>query len=257
MSSPTPTSTSRRCGRASASRLARGHRGARQGRLARSARLWQRLDERRGAHAARLAVDPGQTRRARARPSASAPGFGNDRAHARLPQGLHGRDARLADRVAARRQRRADHERRGARRDRAPRRRRGVSRRGPRDRRSREPRGARRVRADRRIWQPLGLRQRIEHAQLLAPEDLGRFAAIGVAASVQFSHAPSDRDLADRDWAGQDRRCLRVPLAARLGRDRRQRLRCADRGARSARRDPRRGSPDDRRAPGVASRSRR
>jgi hypothetical protein len=52
-------------------------------------------------------------------------------------------------------------------------------------------------------WKPLGLRQRIEHAQLLAPEDVGRFAEIGVAASVQFSHAPSDRDLADRFWAGK------------------------------------------------------
>jgi predicted amidohydrolase YtcJ len=50
-------------------------------------------------------------------------------------------------------------------------------------------------------WRPRGLRQRIEHAQLLAPEDVPRFAQIGVAASVQFSHAPSDRDLADRFWA--------------------------------------------------------
>jgi hypothetical protein len=49
-------------------------------------------------------------------------------------------------------------------------------------------------------WAPLGLRQRIEHAQLLAPEDVARFAQIGVAASVQFSHAPSDRDLAERFW---------------------------------------------------------
>jgi predicted amidohydrolase YtcJ len=49
-------------------------------------------------------------------------------------------------------------------------------------------------------WEPLGLRPRIEHAQLLAPEDLPRFAELGVAASVQFSHAPSDRDLADRFW---------------------------------------------------------
>jgi predicted amidohydrolase YtcJ len=49
-------------------------------------------------------------------------------------------------------------------------------------------------------WQPLGLRHRIEHAQVLAPEDLPRFAELGVAASVQFSHAPSDRDLADRFW---------------------------------------------------------
>jgi predicted amidohydrolase YtcJ len=54
--------------------------------------------------------------------------------------------------------------------------------------------------ATRTEWEPLGLRQRIEHAQLLAPEDVSRFAGLGVAASVQFSHAPSDRDLADRFW---------------------------------------------------------
>jgi predicted amidohydrolase YtcJ len=51
-------------------------------------------------------------------------------------------------------------------------------------------------------WRPLGLRQRIEHAQLLDAADLARFAEIGVAASVQFTHAPSDRDLADRVWEG-------------------------------------------------------
>ena len=51
-------------------------------------------------------------------------------------------------------------------------------------------------------WRPLGLRQRIEHAQLLDEAELPRFAAIGVAASVQFSHAPSDRDIADRVWEG-------------------------------------------------------
>ena len=50
------------------------------------------------------------------------------------------------------------------------------------------------------VWQPLGLRQRIEHAQCLAREDLPRFAQLGVAASVQFSHATSDRDLAERFW---------------------------------------------------------
>ena len=55
----------------------------------------------------------------------------------------------------------------------------------------------------RELWQPLGLRQRIEHAQLLAPEDLPRFAELGIACSVQFSHAPSDRDMADRFWAGK------------------------------------------------------
>jgi len=53
------------------------------------------------------------------------------------------------------------------------------------------------------VWGPKGLRHRIEHCQLLAPEDLPRFAEIGVACSVQFSHAPSDRDLADRFWDGK------------------------------------------------------
>jgi predicted amidohydrolase YtcJ len=54
----------------------------------------------------------------------------------------------------------------------------------------------------RALWQGK-LRQRIEHAQLLAAEDLPRFAELGVACSVQFSHAPSDRDLADTFWAGK------------------------------------------------------
>ncbi|HZQ65716.1 MAG TPA: amidohydrolase [Gaiellaceae bacterium] len=54
--------------------------------------------------------------------------------------------------------------------------------------------------ATREDWAPLGLRHRIEHAQCLAPEDIPRFARLGVAASVQFSHAPSDRDLAERFW---------------------------------------------------------
>jgi predicted amidohydrolase YtcJ len=57
--------------------------------------------------------------------------------------------------------------------------------------------------ATREVWSTRKLRPRIEHAQLLAPEDLPRFAALGVACSVQFSHAPSDRDLADRFWAGK------------------------------------------------------
>jgi predicted amidohydrolase YtcJ len=52
------------------------------------------------------------------------------------------------------------------------------------------------------VWSARGLRPRIEHAQLLAEEDVPRFAELGVAASVQFSHAPSDRDIADRNWAG-------------------------------------------------------
>ena len=55
-------------------------------------------------------------------------------------------------------------------------------------------------------WRARGLRHRIEHAQLLAEKDVARFARLGVAASVQFSHAPSDRDIADRLWAGMTHR---------------------------------------------------
>ena len=101
-------------------------------------------------------------------------------------------------------------------------------------------------------WAPRGLRHRIEHAQCLAPEDVGRFAALGVACSVQFSHAPSDRDLAERFWPRPDRRRLRVPLAVGLGRARRERLGRARRGARPARRHPRGRAADDRRPTGVA-----
>ena len=57
--------------------------------------------------------------------------------------------------------------------------------------------------ATRERWEPKGLRHRIEHAQCLHPDDLPRFAELGVAASVQFSHAPADRDLADTRWAGR------------------------------------------------------
>ena len=53
------------------------------------------------------------------------------------------------------------------------------------------------------VWRPLGLRHRIEHAQCLDPADVARFAGIGVSCSVQFSHAPSDRDLAERFWGGR------------------------------------------------------
>jgi predicted amidohydrolase YtcJ len=44
------------------------------------------------------------------------------------------------------------------------------------------------------------LRQRVEHVQLVREEDLGRFGALGVIASMQPIHATSDRDLADRYW---------------------------------------------------------
>src|SRR4051794_33867667 len=50
-------------------------------------------------------------------------------------------------------------------------------------------------------WRPLGLRHRIEHAQCVHPDDVARFARLGITASVQYSHAISDRGLAARLWA--------------------------------------------------------
>jgi predicted amidohydrolase YtcJ len=53
----------------------------------------------------------------------------------------------------------------------------------------------------RRLWEPLGLRHRIEHAQCVHPDDQPRFARLNVTASVQYSHAISDREIAARLWA--------------------------------------------------------
>ena len=166
--------------------------------------IFQRVRERERPHAPRLAA------RSRTSASPSSTALGDplrDRrrlpAH-RLPEGVHGRDARLADRMDARRLRR--------RRSRAARQLAEVIREGARlgwpvgvhaigDRANREALDA--FESTRDAWAPLGLRHRIEHAQCLAPEDVGRFAELGVACSVQFSHAPSDRDLAERFWPDQ------------------------------------------------------
>ena len=107
----------------------------------------------------------------------------------------------------------------------------------------------------RALWSPHGLRHRIEHAQLLAPEDVARFSELGVAASVQFSHASSDRDVADRFWAGKTDGAYAYRSLLDAGAVLRERLGRADRGARPAGRDPRRRPEDDRRPPGLASRA--
>lgn len=49
-----------------------------------------------------------------------------------------------------------------------------------------------------------GLRHRIEHVQLLHPEDVGRFKELDIIASMQPIHATSDTDLAERYWAGRE-----------------------------------------------------
>ncbi|MFF1612609.1 amidohydrolase [Amycolatopsis sp. NPDC058278] len=57
-------------------------------------------------------------------------------------------------------------------------------------------------------FEEVGCPGRIEHAQLLSPEDVPRFAALGVIAAVQPSHQPDDRDVADRHWHGRTSRAF-------------------------------------------------
>lgn len=69
------------------------------------------------------------------------------------------------------------------------------------------------------------LRYRVEHAQLVAPEDLERMRRLGVVASVQPFHAVADRDMAERYWGQRYKRAyayrtmqmMGIPLA--LGSD--------------------------------------
>ncbi len=52
----------------------------------------------------------------------------------------------------------------------------------------------------RELARTAGLRHRIEHLQLLDPADLPRVGRLGLVASMQPIHAPSDRDIAERYW---------------------------------------------------------
>jgi predicted amidohydrolase YtcJ len=47
------------------------------------------------------------------------------------------------------------------------------------------------------------LRHRIEHVQVIHPDDVGRLAALGVIASMQPIHATSDMLMADRFWGAR------------------------------------------------------
>ena len=123
----------------------------------------------------------------------------------------------------------------------------------PRDRRPGEPERARRLRGD---------AGRLAAEAAAAPDraravpDGGgspRFAALGVACSVQFSHAPSDRDLAERLWPERlegtyaFRSLLDSGAVVANGSD------APGRGARPARRHRRRRAPLDRRPAGLAA----
>ncbi|KQO62993.1 amidohydrolase [Curtobacterium sp. Leaf261] len=67
------------------------------------------------------------------------------------------------------------------------------------------------------VFEQVGTRGSIEHAQLLRPEDVARFARLGVDASVQPEHAMDDRDVADRYWAGRTDRAFAFADLARAG----------------------------------------
>ncbi|WP_299026431.1 amidohydrolase [uncultured Thermanaerothrix sp.] len=60
-----------------------------------------------------------------------------------------------------------------------------------------------------RVWETASgkphLRHRIEHVQLLRPQDVGRLARAGIIASVQPIHATSDMYMADRYWGERAR----------------------------------------------------
>ncbi|KTR07559.1 amidohydrolase [Curtobacterium luteum] len=67
------------------------------------------------------------------------------------------------------------------------------------------------------VFEAVGARGTIEHAQLLGPDDVERFARLGVAASVQPEHAMDDRDIADRYWAGVTDRAFAFASLDRSG----------------------------------------
>lgn len=48
-----------------------------------------------------------------------------------------------------------------------------------------------------------GLRHRIEHIQLLKPQDIERFRKLNIIPSVQPVHAPSDRPVAEKYWGSR------------------------------------------------------
>jgi predicted amidohydrolase YtcJ len=61
------------------------------------------------------------------------------------------------------------------------------------------------IEATRQAGVGLHLRHRIEHAQVLHPADLPRFAALGVIASMQPIHCTQDMVLADANWGQRAR----------------------------------------------------
>lgn len=61
------------------------------------------------------------------------------------------------------------------------------------------------------------LRYRLEHVQLITPEDLQRMRRLGVVASVQPFHAVADRDIAERYWGKRHRRAYAYRTMQQMG----------------------------------------
>ncbi len=70
------------------------------------------------------------------------------------------------------------------------------------------------ARPETRRW---GLRHRIEHVQLLHPNDMPRLAGLGVVASMQPIHCTQDRDIADRYWGARGRYAYAFRSLVRCG----------------------------------------
>ncbi len=60
-------------------------------------------------------------------------------------------------------------------------------------------------------------RYRLEHVQLITPEDLERMRRLGVVASVQPFHAVADRDIAERYWGRRHRRAYAYRTIQQMG----------------------------------------
>ena len=217
-----------------------------------AAGLWQRLDESAGL-TLRVWQSVPHEKLPELRSLGVRSGIGR-RCSDRLPEGLHGRHARLRDGAHAGRQRSADHERGGARGHCPP----GAEVGWPvavhaiGDRANRNALDAFERTPD--AWQPRGLRHRIEHAQCVAPEDVP--GSERSASPPRCSSRTRRRTASSPSGSGPAASRARMPGARCSTRARaRERLGRADRGARPPRRRPRGGLSNNRRASRLAARA--
>jgi hypothetical protein len=67
------------------------------------------------------------------------------------------------------------------------------------------------------VSERLGLKHRIEHAQLLRKSDISKFKRYNIAASVQPVHIIADRDLADMHWGKRSKYAYPFNMLLRAG----------------------------------------